>query len=226
MAMCNCKARYAEYVNGCPRCESGEAGGSHKVIKVQAETHDAIEFMNWSMLSECQYGCSDEDQWTHVETGENITTKELYKIFKAQPDKEVKDDLPKEGNLIGTIIDDFKNRKEIYIPSGKDNDVASVASHTCASSNSIEQVIEWIKQKKLDNDKKARDSRSSSWGNYYEGKAAAFNDAELKLSEVLNDERIATQQPMPCKDEAGIQKEKTPETGLGNSIEDSKNEKI
>ncbi len=27
-----CKAKYAEYVNGCPRCCTGEPGGSHRVV--------------------------------------------------------------------------------------------------------------------------------------------------------------------------------------------------
>lgn len=27
-----CNANYVEYVNGCPRCATGEPGGSHKVV--------------------------------------------------------------------------------------------------------------------------------------------------------------------------------------------------
>lgn len=27
-----CKAIYTEYVNGCPKCATGDPGGSHKVV--------------------------------------------------------------------------------------------------------------------------------------------------------------------------------------------------
>lgn len=31
-----CRAAFAEYVNGCPRCATGEPGGSHSVVLVAA----------------------------------------------------------------------------------------------------------------------------------------------------------------------------------------------
>lgn len=31
-----CRTRFAEYVNGCPRCATGEPGGSHRVALERA----------------------------------------------------------------------------------------------------------------------------------------------------------------------------------------------
>ena len=38
----NCFAVYAEYVNGCPKCASGEVGGSHKVLPDKITIADVI----------------------------------------------------------------------------------------------------------------------------------------------------------------------------------------
>lgn len=38
----NCNATYAEYVNGCPKCSTGEPGGSHKV-SILDEHHPAFK---------------------------------------------------------------------------------------------------------------------------------------------------------------------------------------
>lgn len=44
---------------------------------------DAVAFTNWTLTSECDtYTCTDEDQWTNIYTHENITTAQLYDIFK------------------------------------------------------------------------------------------------------------------------------------------------
>lgn|SRR3990167_6287502 len=32
----DCLTVYAEYVNGCPRCETGEVGGSHGVVPIKS----------------------------------------------------------------------------------------------------------------------------------------------------------------------------------------------
>lgn len=44
----------------------------------------AIAFMNWTLQAQCQYQCTDENQWTLYESGENITTEQLYDIFLKQ----------------------------------------------------------------------------------------------------------------------------------------------
>jgi len=57
-------------------------------VPVQNGQSDAIAFMNWTLQGDCMYGATDEDQWTHNETGESITTEQLYELFLKQ--KEVK----------------------------------------------------------------------------------------------------------------------------------------
>lgn len=47
---------------------------------------EAIAFINWTLLAECEYSCTDEDQWTHqdiLENGiaQNITTEQLYNLY-------------------------------------------------------------------------------------------------------------------------------------------------
>ena len=44
---------------------------------------DAVEFMNWTLTADCNYECTDEDQWNQIDTRESITTQELYEIFKS-----------------------------------------------------------------------------------------------------------------------------------------------
>lgn len=51
---------------------------------------DAVAFVNWTLSSECDtYTCTDEDQWTNIYTQENITTAELYELFKQQKGKQL-----------------------------------------------------------------------------------------------------------------------------------------
>lgn len=40
----------------------------------------SVEFMNWTLTEDCEYSCTDEDQWTHNSTKENITTDDLFNI--------------------------------------------------------------------------------------------------------------------------------------------------
>ena len=35
----NCDSKYAEYVNGCPRCATGKVGGSYSVYPVDVEKY-------------------------------------------------------------------------------------------------------------------------------------------------------------------------------------------
>ena len=55
---------------------------------IPSKESDAVAFMNWTLQGDCMYWATDEDQWTHTETGENITTEQLYELFLKQ--KEVK----------------------------------------------------------------------------------------------------------------------------------------
>lgn len=49
------------------------------------EKKEAVAFVNWTLSSGCDtYTCTDEDQWTNIYTKENITTAELYDIFKKE----------------------------------------------------------------------------------------------------------------------------------------------
>ena len=52
--------------------------------EVKAITTDAVEFMNWTLSGECQFTCSDEDQWNgpdYMETRITYTTQEVYEFF-------------------------------------------------------------------------------------------------------------------------------------------------
>lgn len=41
-----------------------------------------IAFTNWTAEGDCQYSCTDEDQWTSIDDPlVSITTEQLYNIF-------------------------------------------------------------------------------------------------------------------------------------------------
>jgi hypothetical protein len=45
-----------------------------------------IAFTKWTLEGDCNYSATDEDQWTHIETGESINTEQLYEVFlKSHP---------------------------------------------------------------------------------------------------------------------------------------------
>lgn len=45
----------------------------------------AIAFMNWTLQSNCQYSCTDEDQWTNInDSTDSITTEQLHHQFIEQ----------------------------------------------------------------------------------------------------------------------------------------------
>jgi len=38
--------------------------------------------MKWTLQGDCMYSATDEDQWTHTETGDSITTEQLYQLYQ------------------------------------------------------------------------------------------------------------------------------------------------
>ena len=53
---------------------------------IQADS-DAVDFMNWTLGGDCEYQCTDEDQWNDPNYTTNRithTTKQLYEIWKAR----------------------------------------------------------------------------------------------------------------------------------------------
>lgn len=50
----------------------------------QEKRKDAVAFTNWQAGADCEYSMTDEDQWTHNHTLENITTEQLYNLFVQQ----------------------------------------------------------------------------------------------------------------------------------------------
>ena len=45
-----------------------------------------IAFTKWTLEGDCNYSATDEDQWTHTETGDSINTEQLYEVFlKSKP---------------------------------------------------------------------------------------------------------------------------------------------
>lgn len=49
----------------------------------QSGKEDAVAFMNWTLEGDCQYSCTDENQWTNINDPlDSITTSQLYDIFK------------------------------------------------------------------------------------------------------------------------------------------------
>lgn len=44
--------------------------------------HVVISFTNWTTSAECDYSCSDEDQWNNIHNPhESITTEQLYEKY-------------------------------------------------------------------------------------------------------------------------------------------------
>ena len=53
-----------------------------KITKKEREI--AINFMNWTMIGECQYTCNDEDSWNPTSDNPNqeqINTAQLFDIY-------------------------------------------------------------------------------------------------------------------------------------------------
>lgn len=70
----------------------GENGGAEwhtdKAIAVdiyKAMYEYAIAFMNWTLEVDCQYLCTDENQWTSInDPDDSITTEQLHEKFIEQ----------------------------------------------------------------------------------------------------------------------------------------------
>lgn len=65
--------------------KDGKELSAHYAHIEACEKKEAVAFSNWTLSSGCDtYTCTDEDQWTNIHTQENITTAELYDIFKKE----------------------------------------------------------------------------------------------------------------------------------------------
>lgn len=52
-----------------------------KMFAEQEKRKSAVSFINWTLMGDCEYSATDEDQWTHNLTYENITSEELYDLY-------------------------------------------------------------------------------------------------------------------------------------------------
>lgn len=82
--VCNCDILYKSRGKIDPACVLHEQGGEIELIMDEYAKEVAIDFINWTAEGECSYSMTDEDQWTHQESRENITTKELFQLYIKQ----------------------------------------------------------------------------------------------------------------------------------------------
>ena len=71
---------------------SGNKGGMQIEKEKKQEKNDAVDFMNWTLTSECKYECVDQDEWNdpyYMENRQTYTTEEIYKIYREKNKKSV-----------------------------------------------------------------------------------------------------------------------------------------
>jgi len=70
------------------KCDESEAvipySAAEKAMDIWGR-QQAIAFMNWTLESDCQYSCTDENQWTSInDASDSITTEQLHNQFIEQ----------------------------------------------------------------------------------------------------------------------------------------------
>jgi hypothetical protein len=73
-----------KHCNDCSLLEAQEYSNVVVAMEEYAQ-QQAVAFMKWTLQSQCEYSCTDEDQWTNInDATESITTEQLYEKYIAQ----------------------------------------------------------------------------------------------------------------------------------------------
>jgi hypothetical protein len=145
-----------------------------------------------------------------------LTAEEILQQFKPDTRTAITQEFAWAKEKVLAAMEAYKNQSSVSdeedLEPSKTTASEPVATLACTSSNSIEQLRgldKWLLENIIDaeDDKKKEEEKGLKM--YLSGVIAAFKDARVKISDLLNSEQkdkvIATQGTMPEEPKAGIQ---------------------